>query len=277
VAGDDFWVRFWGVRGTIACSALATIRYGGNTSCLEVRCGPHLLILDGGTGLRDLGGALDADDQPVEADILFSHAHLDHIAGVPFFAPLFRADSRICMWAGNPRPEWSLEEVFRSMMQSPVFPVPTDVFSADVSYQDFACGEEFSPKPGVTVRTAPLNHPDGATGYRIDHGGRSVCYVTDTEHVPGEPDQNVLGLIRGADIVVYDATYTDAEFPNFRGWGHSTWEEGARLCVDAGVKTYVVFHHDPGHEDVFMDRVAAEALEMHPGAVVAQEGMILRP
>jgi phosphoribosyl 1,2-cyclic phosphodiesterase len=277
VAEDEFSVRFWGVRGSIACPGPARQRYGGNTSCLEVRCGAHRLILDGGTGLRELGQGMETEGTPVEFDILFSHTHVDHIVGLPFFQPLFNPDNRVRMWAGHLRAERSLEEVLRLMMQPPLWPVPMEVFAANVAYRDFACGEELFINPGVRVRTAPLNHPNGATGYRIEYDGRSICYVTDTEHVPGKPDRRVLELIAGADIVIYDATYTDAEFPRFQGWGHSTWQEGARLCLEAGVKTYVAFHHNPSHDDAFLDQVAAEAKEMHSGAVVAREGVVLTP
>ena len=146
-----------------------------------------------------------------------------------------------------------------------------------MTYRDFKAGETLEPRAGVAVRTAPLNHPQGATAYRVEFGGKSICYLTDTEHVPGAPDENILGLIDGADVVIYDSTYTDEEFPAHVNWGHSTWQEGVRLCDAAGAKTFVVFHHDPDHDDEFMDRVAAEVEKMRPGSVVAREGTTLRP
>jgi phosphoribosyl 1,2-cyclic phosphodiesterase len=127
------------------------------------------------------------------------------------------------------------------------------------------------------VRTAVLNHPNGATGYRIEHAGRSLCYVTDTEHVPGRLDPNVVELARGADLLVYDCTYTDAEYPRYAGWGHSTWEEGVRLCEAAGVRRLAIFHHDPARDDAAMDEIAAAAEERRPGTIVAMEGMTLNP
>jgi phosphoribosyl 1,2-cyclic phosphodiesterase len=163
------------------------------------------------------------------------------------------------------------------MMMAPLFPIPITVFDADLSFHDFRAGETFTPGGGVTVRTAPLNHPNRATGYRIEYGGKSICYITDTEHEPGKPDQNVLGLIDRADIFIYDATYTEAEYPNHKGWGHSTWEEGAKLADLAGVKRFVIFHHDPSHDDVFMDRVGAAAEARRPGTIVAREGTTLDP
>lgn len=141
-----------------------------------------------------------------------------------------------------------------------------------LAFRDVAAGTSCDLPGGVHVRTAPLVHPDGATGYRIEHEGVSVAYVTDTEHDPEQPNEAILDLIEGADLVVYDSTYTDEEFALHRGWGHSTWEEGVRLCRSAGARRLAIFHHDPDHDDAFMDRVAHEAKERWSGAFVAREG-----
>jgi phosphoribosyl 1,2-cyclic phosphodiesterase len=274
---SDFSVRFWGVRGSIACPGPETVRYGGNTSCLEARCGEHLLIFDAGTGIRELGRELLESGEPVDAELFFTHSHFDHICGLPFFAPAFIKGHSVRMWAGHLLPEMELQSVLCEMMIAPLFPVPPALISGQVSYVDFHAGDTLTPRPGITLRTAPLNHPNRATGYRLEYEGRSVAYVTDTEHVPGQPDANILGLIQGADYFIYDATYTDAEYPTHAGWGHSTWEEGVRLADAAGVGTLVIFHHDPGHDDDFMDKVAADAAAARPGTLVAREGMILRP
>jgi phosphoribosyl 1,2-cyclic phosphodiesterase len=268
-------VRFWGVRGSIACPGPDTVRYGGNTSCVEIRCGGELLIMDGGTGLRELGRDL-LKNGPINADLFYTHTHFDHICGLPFFGPAYVRGNMIRLWAGHLLPDNGIEDVLCGMMMAPLFPVPMSLLNPQVSFCDFHQGETLQPRPGITLRTGKLNHPNGATGYRVEHGGKVVAYITDTEHREGGLDQNVLALIKDADIFIYDSTYTEAEYPDHVDWGHSTWEEGVRLAEAAKVKTFVIFHHDPSHDDAFMDRVAGDAQARRPGTIVAREGMVLQ-
>ena len=277
IPAEDFLVRFWGVRGSIAAPGPATARYGGNTSSIEVRCGARLILLDAGTGLRALGNRLAAE-APLDADLFFSHTHFDHVCGLPFFKPFFQPQNSFRLWAGHLGAETTLRRLLREFMAAPLFPVPPEVFRAGMEYRDFTAGETLAPAPDIAVRTGPLNHPDGATGYRIEYGGRSLCYLTDTEHVPGAPDRNVVALISGADLVIYDSMYCDEQYANSHvGWGHSTWQEGVRLCRAAGAKRLVVFHHDPDHDDDKLDAIAREVEAAMPGAVLAREGMVLNP
>jgi phosphoribosyl 1,2-cyclic phosphodiesterase len=268
-------VRFWGVRGSIACPGPDTVRYGGNTSCVEIRCGGELLIMDGGTGLRELGRDL-LKNGPINADLFYTHTHFDHICGLPFFGPAYVRGNMIRLWAGHLLPDNGIEDVLCGMMMAPLFPVPMSLLNPQVSFCDFHQGQTLQPRPGITLRTGKLNHPNGATGYRVEHGGKVVAYITDTEHREGGLDQNVLALIDRADIFIYDSTYTEAEYPDHVDWGHSTWEEGVRLADAAKVKTFVIFHHDPSHDDAFMDRVASDAQARRPGTIVAREGMVLQ-
>jgi phosphoribosyl 1,2-cyclic phosphodiesterase len=275
MAGADFTVRFWGVRGSIACSGPATARYGGNTSSLEVRCGPRLLLFDAGSGIRYLGNAL-VGAGPLDADLFFTHTHFDHVCGLPFFKPFFQSRSTIRLWAGHLAGRMTLQRVLNEFMMSPLFPVPPEIFRAEVSYRDFSAGDTLEPAPGIVLRTAPLNHPDRATGYRLEYGGRALAYITDTEHVPGAPDRNVLGLIERADLVIYDCMYTDEEYArSYVGWGHSTWQEAVRLCRAAGARRLAVFHHDPDHADDMLDAIGRELEQVFPGSVMAREGLSL--
>lgn len=276
-AANELLVHFHGVRGTIACPGGEYIRYGGNTSCIEVRCGPHLIILDAGTGLRPLGVELTQNGK-IDADLLLSHTHIDHIAGLPFFVPLFMAGNKVRLWAGHLASHTeNLRQVIKRMMAAPLFPIPIEALSAEIDFRDFAAGDAWELKPGVMIRTAPLNHPNGATAYRIEYGGRSVCYVTDTEHVEGELDRNILDLVDGTDVFIYDSTYTDEEYPRYRGWGHSTWQQGVRLADAAKAKLFIVFHHAPEHDDDAMDEIGAAVRRARPASAVAHEGMIIKP
>ena len=278
-------VTFWGVRGSIACSGPEYVRYGGNTSCLEVVAGGRHLIFDAGTGIRPLGLELQKNAKILDLDIFFTHTHLDHVAGLTFFAPMFSPKNTIRMWAGHLQPSLHLVDVIHALMQAPLYPVSLDIFAAAVSFNDFVACRTLHPAPGVTLRSAPLNHPNGATGYRVDCGGKSICYITDTEHRGEGPDNVIVELCRGADIMIYDSTYSDEEYPRYKGWGHSTWQEGVRIADAADVGTVAIFHHDPSHDDEFMDAVGRKAAALRPGTtatglprvLVAREQMTLTP
>lgn len=270
----SFHVKFWGVRGSIACPSPNHVVYGGNTSCIQFVLDDHHVVLDAGTGIRGLGHDFMRRDVS-KSSLLLTHTHWDHINGFPFFAPAFQANREFHIYAGHLKEMGGIEHILASQMANPTFPVPLDALQAKMEFIDFDQGIDFFLAPGIKARTTPLNHPNGATGYRVEYKGVSVCYITDTEHVIGKPDQNVLSLIEGADLVIYDSTYTDNEFPQKIGWGHSTWQEGIRLCRQAKVKRLAIFHHDPDHDDEFMERLEDEARRMWEGALVARDNMEL--
>ncbi|HEU5094318.1 MAG TPA: MBL fold metallo-hydrolase [Reyranella sp.] len=280
---DGLKVRFWGVRGSISCPGAEYARYGGNTSCLELTAGGRRLVFDAGTGIRPLGLEL-ARHAPIDLDIYFTHTHLDHLAGLTFFSPLFDARNSVRMWAGHLKPPNTLRKVVKSLMKAPLYPVSLEAFRASIKFMEFKVGDPLL-CGDVAMRTAPLNHPNGATGYRIEHGGKSICYITDTEHRVDRRDATIVGLCRHADVMIYDSSYTDEEYSRYRGWGHSTWQEGVRVADAAGVGTLVIFHHDPSHDDAFMDGVARDAARQRPGiaanglprVIVAHEGLIVAP
>lgn len=274
---SDFSVRFWGVRGTVPCPGPDTVVYGGNTSCIEITCGQHRLIFDAGTGLRALGASL-VGQEGLRAHIFLTHTHIDHIMGFPFFRPAYNPNNCFDIWSGHlTSRQGGLQAVLATLMSGPLFPVPIDIMHACMGFHDFEAGDRLDHVPDVVIETASLNHPQGATGYRVNYAGKSICYVTDTEHREGQLDENILKLIQGSDMVIYDSTYTDEEYQRFRGWGHSTWQEGAKLCEAAGAKALVAFHHDPEHDDAFMAGVDRELKHRRPGSLVAKEGMVLHP
>lgn len=271
--GNSFYIRFWGVRGSIPSPGPHTMRYGGNTSCMEVICGDRRLIIDGGSGLRDLGLRLAAEP-PSPIDVYFTHTHWDHVCGVPFFVPAYQPDRQVRFHAGHLGQNSTVKHVLCEQMMAPLFPVPMAVFK-QADFIDFTVGQPTHFDDGVVLNTMPLNHPNGCCGYRIDYAGKRLCIITDVEHTEGEVDEDVVAFCQGGDIMIYDAMYTDDEYKKYIGWGHSTWQQALRVADAAGVKTAVLFHHDPTHDDAFMDQVAREAETARPGTKVAIEGMTL--
>jgi len=268
-------IHFWGVRGSIPCPGPDTVRYGGNTPCVEVRCGDHVLIFDAGTGIRGLGRMLIDAGMAANTDIFFSHCHLDHVIGLPFYAPLFNPSNRVHLWAGHLEDQPGVEDAVRKVMSFPLFPIEVETFRAHLEFHDFRAGDKLTPRPGVVVRTMPLSHPGGATGYRVEYAGRSAAYITDIELGDGPFDEGAMVLAKGVDALIVDATYTDKEMPAHLGWGHSSWQQVVRFANQAGVGKLCLFHHDPDHDDAFMSAMEAAADETRPGTVAAREGLIV--
>jgi phosphoribosyl 1,2-cyclic phosphodiesterase len=268
-------VRFWGVRGSVPAPGAHTAGVGGNTSCVEVRCGDETIVLDAGTGLRGLGERLIAGGRPVAASVLFSHVHWDHIQGFPFFRPLFHAGTELALH-GKPD-HGSLEGALAHQMTTPSFPVQLTAVPAELSYHELALGRPFAVGSAV-VRAARLNHPDGVIAYRVEYGGRALVFATDTEHYADRIDRDLVSLAEGADLLIYDAQYTPEEYAGViggarTGWGHSTWVEGVRVARAAGVGSLVLFHHDPGHDDLAVAAIERAARTVLPGTVAAREGL----
>jgi len=239
--------------------------------------GGHQLIFDGGTGLRNLGQKMLAH-MPINANMFFTHSHWDHIQGFPFFVPAFIQGNRFKIHGAIAPNGSTIEQRLNDQMLHPNFPVPLQIMGAVLEFCDVEVGEVV--KIGdVEVSNALLNHPGEAIGYRISYRGHSAAYISDTEHLPGKLDENVLHLARNADVMIYDCTYTDDEYYDEKtskiGWGHSTWQEAVKLAKAANVKQLVIFHHDPAHTDDFMDDIARQTSIAMPGSIVAREGMVL--
>jgi phosphoribosyl 1,2-cyclic phosphodiesterase len=274
---SEFVIQFWGVRGSIPAPGGETVRYGGNTSCLEMRVGGKRLIFDGGTGLRVLGQQL-LKQPPVEAYLFFSHSHWDHIQGFPFFVPAFVPGNCFHIYGGVAPNGATMKQRLSDQMHHPNFPVPMQVMKSDMKFHDLMPGDVIQ-LDDITIETGPLNHPNSALGYRVTWQGRTAVYATDTEHYPDHIDENLVYLSRDADVLVYDACYTDEEYYDPKtpkiGWGHSTWQEALKVAQVARVKRAVMFHHDPNHDDDFLDQVESEVQTIFPNSLLAKEGMIL--
>lgn len=268
-------VTFWGTRGTLPAAGSQFLKTGGNTNCVELTCGEDTVIFDAGTGIRQLGSNLLTEKVDQNVHLLLTHAHYDHVEGIPFFAPFFKEEKKIDVYCGELDGSSSTKETVLNLMRRPYFPVSPEVFVADVAYKDISQREAFSIGENVLVKTAPLNHPGGATGYRVEFANKVFAYVTDTEHVPEKPDENVLELIQDVDLFIYDCSLTDAEYPEFEGFGHSTYEEAMRLCVMANAKSFMAFHHMPFRVDSEIDQLENFVRNELPSSGVAREGMVL--
>src|SRR5215472_9448457 len=276
-------ITFWGVRGSSPSPGPNTVEIGGNTSCVEVRAGKTILIFDGGTGLRPLGKKL-LKEMPIEAHIFFSHVHWDHIQGFPFFDPAFVPGNRIHLYGGN-NVSRTLEETLAGQMDHPSFPVHLSEMAAKMHFIGMCEGqvveiESAGAKP-VKVTTGRGNHPNGVWAFRVDFEGKSFVYATDTEHY-AVVDPKLLKLAKGADVLVYDSQYTPEEYAGTAGtggpkvgWGHSTYEEAAKLAKAAGVKQLVLFHHDPMQNDAAVREKEKRAKGAFAATVAAFEGLTI--
>jgi phosphoribosyl 1,2-cyclic phosphodiesterase len=273
---ERFEVRYWGVRASIPTPGPDTVRYGGNTTCIEVRCDEQTIVIDTGTGVRGLGDTLMAQrgDRALKVAIIYSHLHMDHIQGFPFFAPIYEPSTALDVY--SPRPANSSTREFLGWhMAFPWFPVDLEMLEIGLEFHEVLPGDTFQ-IGAVTVRTCPMNHPGGAMGIRIEHRDRAFVHASDLEHPEDGLPPELTALAAGADYLSYDSTYIEGEeYEHHKGWGHSTWQTGCRVADAAGVRTFVAFHHDPSHDDDFMDDVAAAMQGARPGSLVAREGMVL--
>ena len=265
----QFSIRYWGVRGSVPVPGDSTARYGGNTSCVEVLTSAGRIIVDGGTGLRLLGGTIG---KPEDIYMVFTHLHWDHIQGFPFFAPIYRNGFSINVFSDH-KADVSLESVLRGQMQEPNFPVDLSKLPAALHFNEVHTGDRFD-VPGAHLSTVALNHPNGAMGVRFDWQGRSFVHLTDHEHVP-EFDDSITSFCEGADLLSMDTMFTPDEYPGFIGWGHSSWRHATKIARAADVKKLVLFHHDPSHDDDRMDAIGADAAKEFSNLLVAKEGLIL--
>ena len=275
--------RVWGCRGSLATPGRETIRYGGNTSCVEVRLdsGPTL-VLDAGTGMRALGVAIDRD--PVdELHVLLTHLHLDHLQGLGFFRPLFQRGVDVHLW-GPASPVQSLAERIAIYLSPPLFPVRLADIPANVIFHD--APEEAVRLGSATVRAAKVTHQGPTVGYRIEEGGRTLVYLPDHEpsigvHLSDEPTDWISGheIAHDADVLFHDAQYRDDEYPQHIGWGHSCIEHVIGFAGKADVRSVVLFHHDPYHVDDELDALLVEARRRWHGSDdqvrLAREGMTI--
>ena len=266
-------VRFWGTRGSIPTPGQRTVRYGGNTACVEVRdATDHILILDAGTGLRELGIALNGTS-PLTVDLFLSHLHWDHIQGIPFFRPAYDPQSTLRLY--GPVQHRPLKELLGLGMDDPFFPVDLDGLPVQLEIHEVESGSTRMAGP-YRVRGAKIFHPAPALAYRLEADGRSLVYATDTEDPFSGEANPVVELARDADMLIHDGQYLDTDFKP--GWGHSTVATALDVARRARVKRLVLYHHDPDRTDDALDRIGVETQHAADAAgggievIVAKEG-----
>lgn len=280
-------IKIWGCRGSLPTPGPSTQRYGGNTTCLEIRStSGQLVIIDAGTGLHNLGKVICDSSGTKDIRFFFTHSHWDHLMGFPFFRPAYRQGYTLTFCAG-PHAENTISNYLRHQMQAPFFPVELDSLSAKMVFHcDNPCHDDrFCCIGNLHVRAFPVNHSNGGFGYRIQEGGKMFAFAPDNElgfHHPDGPDrQEFVELFRGADLLIHDAQYTDEDYQRTRGWGHSTYSATVDMALDAGVKRLGLFHHDPDRSDDDLDlqlefcrrRIATAGSSLE--CFVAKEGMEL--
>jgi phosphoribosyl 1,2-cyclic phosphodiesterase len=267
-------VRFWGTRGSVPTPGPATVRYGGNTACVEMRTNSGtFFIFDSGTGIRELGLHLVRQGGPVSAHLMLGHTHWDHISGFPFFTPAFVPGNRLMIYGARDL-DRSLRDVLAGQMHYTYFPVPLGELRAEIEFSELEEGQiEID---DAIVRTHYLNHTAVCMGYRVEADGVSVAYVTDHEPyglVGGNSaangpagrgarggflhggDRRLINFVRGVDLLIQDAQYTPEEYVDRRGWGHGSTDYVTDLAVEAGARRVALFHHEPTHTDDEIDRM----------------------
>jgi phosphoribosyl 1,2-cyclic phosphodiesterase len=279
VASSSTRIKFWGVRGSIPTPGVGTVRYGGNTSCVEVRAEGEIIILDAGSGIRLLGQSLQHEfgSEPINLSLLISHTHWDHIQGLPFFLPAYGRQNELRVF-GYDGTRARLGEILAGQMETPFFPVsmselPGKIEIEELDQMDFQIGK-------VKVQAKFLNHPGVCVGYRIFTSAGSVAYMPDNEPFeqldeqlrnrgaentghkyksPSEERADLVTFLRETDVLILDAQYTDEEYKDHVGWGHGSISSVVSLAAAADAKRLILFHHDPNHDDSLVDKIVEKA------------------
>lgn len=270
-------VRFWGVRGTIPVPGSETLRVGGNTACIDVLTSDQqIIILDAGSGIRRLGQVLEQEfPQRIVGTILISHTHWDHIQGLPFFSPLFTRSNRfVILGLKRDKP---LEEILAQQIVEPYLPFTYLGLPSDLHVKEIADDARLVIGDETVVYTAPLNHPGGCLGFRIENNGVVFTYCTDTTHKTGTIEPTIVELARDADLLVHDSHFSVEERLRFPTWGHSSWQEAAQVAKLANAKCLALFHFAPDASDDYLEKnILPQARAIFPPTILAREGMAIQ-
>ena len=276
-------IRCWGARGSIPVSGPEYLKYGGDTTCLEIRTADDaIIIVDAGSGIRRLGNRLLAEGR-FEYSMVFTHSHWDHILGFPFFKPIYRKEAIIHM-CGCPFNEESVKEMIAKVMSSPNFPVDYNNVQAQISYQE-SCQSSFAVR-SLTIDPIRASHPNSGIGYKFSERGKTFVFLTDNElthrHPGGLDFADYVRFAAGADLLFHDSEFTEEEYRTKKGWGHSTYRAALQLALDAGVKKFGLFHHNQERTDEALDEIADNCRKIVAGrgssleCFAVREGMEIR-
>ena len=279
---EEVYLKFWGVRGSRPVTGTNTIKYGGNTACVEVRIEDQLIILDAGTGICNLGNKLIKNTQFIQANIFITHTHWDHILGIPFFKPIYKNGNNIYFY-GTASENITFKEQVTAIMKHPYFPIEFKKLKSNCNFIELNKGDSFileGKESPITINTFSNYHPNGGISYQICYQNKKISYVTDIECVEMYTDLfcGLVEFVRGSDVFIFDANYTNKEYfgdsneASKIGWGHSTWETGLAIALEAKVKNYYIFHHDPERKDEDLDIIQNEANKLFSRAYCAREG-----
>jgi len=275
-------ITCWGARGSIPISGKDYVKYGGDTTCIEVRSkDDDVIIVDAGTGMRQLGNKLLATDKRTYS-VLFTHAHWDHLMGFPFFKPIYMKGTKISLY-GCPYAQKSVADILARSMSAPYFPVEFNQLQAEIASFG-VCDDSFTIGP-IRISTIQLSHPNQGLGYRFTEDGKSFVFLTDNElslaHTGGAGYQDYLRFASDADLLIHDAEYTEAQYKLTKGWGHSVYTDALRLAMDAQVKQFGLFHHNQERSDADLDRMVddcrgrAVSAGKQLACFAAQAGMVI--
>ncbi len=266
-------ITFWGVRGSFPTPERDKMQVGGHTSCVSIENGNELLIMDMGTGIKELGQKIISDPKsPSKINIILSHYHWDHIIGFPMFAPLFSDKYEINLY--GKKDEWELKKIIDHMLHPIFWPVSIDDFKAKLNFYTIN-NDEVKISDSMIIKTQIHHHPNGALSYKILSKNKIISYVTDCEYMTGSPSEKLIKFSKDSDLLIHDAHFTPEDLINHKGWGHSSWEQAIIMAKGSNSKQLALFHHSPSYNDEQIELIERKAKQMFEKTIAAKQGLVI--
>ena len=266
-------ITFWGVRGSFPTPDQDKMRVGGHTSCVSLETKEEILIMDMGTGIKNLGDEIVSNpNSPSKINIILSHYHWDHIIGFPMFAPLFSDKYEINLYGKKEQTE--LKEIINHMLNPVFWPVSTDDFKAKINFHTIT-DNQIKLSNSITIKTQIHHHPNGALSYKILSGNKIISYITDCEYITGTPSDKLIQFSNNSDLLIHDAHFTPEDLINHKGWGHSSWEQAIIMAKKSNSKQLVLFHHSPSYNDEQVESIEQNAKQIFKETIAAKQGLVI--